>query len=64
MHVLLLMFFFSGYYLVSWLEEEAVSTVPAKSIVEEGEKTWLPGSLCQVRSNGKVYGAKVIASGN
>ena len=50
------------YYLVGWLDEEAVSTVPAKSVVEEDE-TLVPGTVCHVKSKGKVYKAKAIAAG-
>ena len=52
------------YYLVGWLEEQAVSTVPAKSTtcIEEAENL-APGTVCHVKSKGKVYKAKVIAAG-
>ena len=54
------------YYLVGWLDEEAISTVAAKAIVEESDGPMVPGEIpvCHVRSRGKVYGANVIASGN
>ena len=52
------------YYLVGWLDEEAFSPVAVKAIVEESDAPLVPGAICHVRSRGKVYGAKVIASGN
>ena len=54
---------FAAYYLISWIEEDAVSTVPSKSIANDAGGRLEPGCFCQVQSSGKVYEAKVIASG-
>ena len=40
-----------------------MSVVPSKAVVKNSESLLLPGSLCQVRTGGKVYEAKVVASG-
>ena len=44
------------------MDEEAVSTVPAKTVIEEEENS-VPGTVCHVKSKGKVYKTKVIVSG-
>ena len=51
------------YYLVSWIEEDAISIVPRKSVANDAGGRLEPGCFCQVRSGGKVYEAKIIASG-
>ena len=51
------------FYLVAWMEEEALSIVPSKAIVTNSECLLLPGSLCQVRVRGRLYEAKVVTSG-
>ena len=53
----------SAFYLVGWLEEEAVSIVAGKAVVEESDTLLVPGAICHVRSRGEGVGAKVIASG-
>ena len=45
------------YYLVSWIEEDAVSVVPSKAIINENGRCKLTGSLCQVRTKRKMYKA-------
>ena len=57
------MYCLTVYYLVSWTEEEALSTVSEKAIVREDGRPLPPGSLYQVRTGGKLHPASVIASG-
>ena len=49
------------FYLVSWVEEEAVRVVSSKEVVNNSEGLLLPETMCQVRTGGKLYDAKVVA---
>ena len=45
------------------MDEDALSTVSSKAIVNNAGGRLEPGCLCQVRSGGKVHEATVVASG-